>query len=246
MHQTAKFTIAIIFMMFPIWSQAAEVEENIATNILTKLSAARPDFKYGEVSNSPMPGIYQVQVEQGPLLYVSKEGDFILTGTLYGVVPGGFVDMQELALKPIRKSKLEAIPESDKVVFSPKGETKSFVHVFTDVDCGYCRKLHQEVPELNAMGIEVRYLAYPRAGINSESHRKIAAAWCAKDRQTTMTKLKNRQPVDVEYCEDNPVADQFRLGAELGVRGTPAIVLPDGTLLPGYLPAKQLAMHLGL
>lgn len=246
MQQSVKLIMVLLVMFITHYSSAGEVENSVASKIIGKLQTARPDLNYGEVQHSPMPGIYQVQVEQGPLLYVGAEGDFIITGSLYGVVPGGFVDMQELALKPKRKAMLDAVANSDKVVFSPEGETKTYIHVFTDVDCGYCRKLHQEVPELNDLGIEVRYLAYPRAGINSDSHRKIALAWCAKDRQAVMTKLKKRQPVSVEYCEDNPVADQFRLGNELGVRGTPAIVMPDGTLLPGYMPASQLAQHLGL
>ncbi|WP_240946293.1 DsbC family protein [Pseudomaricurvus alkylphenolicus] len=229
--------------------QAAEaVPAAVSTKILAKLQAARPDFMYGEIKPTAMDNIYQVQVENGPLLYVSADGGFIITGTLYGVTAKGFVDLKEQSLKPERVAKLNAVPESDKVVFPAEGKTKAYIHVFTDVDCGYCRKLHREVPAMNAKGIEVRYLAYPRAGIGSASHKKIAAAWCAKDdeRLETMTKLKNGQGVNVDYCQDNPVADHFRLGGELGVRGTPAIVLADGTMLPGYLTADQLAMQLGL
>ena len=227
-------------------ASVTKVDAELAKVITKRLQAARPDLEYGEVKQTPMPGLYQVQVTDGPLLYVSGDGQFAMTGTLYGVVPGGFVDLAELALQPLRREKLAAIPASDEVVFPAEGERKALIYVFTDVDCGYCRKLHQEVPELNAMGIEVRYLAYPRAGIGSPSYRKIALAWCAKDRQTTLTRLKNSQTVDVAYCEDNPVAEQFRLGGELGVSGTPAIVLEDGTLLPGYLPAHALAARIGI
>ena len=251
MQYRVKVFVAALVIALSSFAGAEEAADNVidasvASHILTKLRQARPDFEYGEVSSSPIDGLYQVQVEGGPLLYVAKDGNFMLTGSLYGVVDGGFLDMQELALKPLRKAALDRLADADQIIFSPKGEVKSYIHVFTDVDCGYCRKLHQEVPELNAMGIEVRYLAYPRAGINSESYRKIATAWCAKDRLETMTRLKNRQPVDAKYCSDNPVAAQYELGNQLGVRGTPAIILPDGTMLPGYLPAKQLAMRLGL
>ena len=223
------------------------VVESATVEIIQKrLQTARPDFEYGEVQVSPMPGIYQVQVVDGPLLYVSGDGQFVLAGKMYGVAPGGFVDIEELALQPVRRNKLAAIPASEEVIFPADGKRKALIYVFTDVDCGYCRKLHQEVPALNAMGVEVRYLAYPRAGIGSASYRKIALAWCAKDRQTTMTRLKNSEKVEVAYCEDNPVAEQFRLGNELGVRGTPAIVLEDGTMLPGYMPAPALAQHLDI
>ena len=246
--------LALVVVGATGWAQAlapkmAAVESipaEISEIILQKLNSARPDFQYQSVQRSPMPGIYQVQVVRGPLLYVSGDGNFILDGTMYGVVAGGFVDMQELALKPKRKSRLDAVPNEQKVVFSPEGTPKAYIHVFTDVDCGYCRKLHQEVPELNKMGVEVRYLAFPRAGVGSASHHKIAAAWCAEDRQETMNRLKNLKPVDVPYCQDNPVADQYKLGSELGVRGTPAIFLADGSLLPGYLPAAELGARLGL
>ena len=220
--------------------------EEISSKIIAKLQQARPDFAYGKAMPSPIPGLYQVQVINGPLLYVSEDGDFALNGTMYGVVKGGFVDLRELALKPARAQMMESAPLEDMIVFSPEGETKASVYVFTDVDCGYCRKLHQEVPELNEMGIEVRYLAFPRAGIGSASYRKIASAWCADDRNDALTRLKRRQSISAAYCDENPVADQYTLGNELGVRGTPAIILADGTLLPGYMPAKQLASQLDI
>ena len=115
------------------------------------------------------------------------------------------------------------------VIFPAVGETKGVVSVFTDVDCGYCRKLHQEVPKLNQMGIEVRYLAYPRAGVGSRSYQKIVSAWCAADPNKAMTQLKSGMEIPDVSCE-NPVAAQFDLGQQVGVTGTPAIVLEDGRL----------------
>src|SRR5690606_13363610 len=130
--------------------------------------------------------------------------------------------------------------------FKPKGKPKAVVSVFTDVDCGYCRKLHKEVPQLNAMGIEVRYLAYPRAGIGSESYQKLVTIWCAKDRQTAMTRFKNGEHVATSTCKDNPISDQYTLGDKMGVNGTPALVKVDGELIPGYMPADDLAKTLGV
>ena len=134
----------------------------------------------------------------------------------------------------------------DMIIFKPAGESKAIMNVFTDVDCGYCRKFHQEVPQLNAMGIEVRYLAFPRAGIPSGSYNKIAKAWCAKDKQDTLTKVKNGRNVDVEVCDNNPIAEHYSFGNSIGVTGTPAIVLMDGTLIPGYQPAASYAKLLGI
>ncbi len=222
------------------------VPQEVSSAILEKLQNARPDFAYGAVTQSPLEGVYQVQIQGGPLVYVSASGDYVLTGTLLGVTADGFVDVQELALQPVRKAKLDEVEAKDEIVFPAEGKRKAYVYVFTDVDCGYCRKLHQEVPEMNAKGIEVRYLAYPRAGIGSPSYKKIAAAWCAKDPAEALTRLKNGLPSGAEYCEDNPVASQFNLGGELGVRGTPAIILEDGKMLPGYVTAAELEGMLGL
>ena len=132
------------------------------------------------------------------------------------------------------------------LVFAATGKRKATISVFTDVDCDYCRKLHLEVPELNAMGVEVRYLAYPRAGVGSESYRKIVSAWCATDPNTALTALKAGKTITDNQCSDNPVADQYQLGQQMGISGTPAILLEDGRLLPGYMPAAQLAESIGI
>jgi thiol:disulfide interchange protein DsbC len=140
---------------------------------------------------------------------------------------------------------MAAVDVKDTVVFPTGGERKAVISVFTDVDCGYCQKLHREVPRLNELGVEVRYLAYPRAGIGSRSYQKIVSAWCAEDPNSAITALKSGQEIPDSDCT-NPVAAQYELGQEVGVSGTPAIVLEDGRLLPGYLPADQLAQAIGI
>ncbi|MNF31627.1 Thiol:disulfide interchange protein DsbC precursor [compost metagenome] len=112
--------------------------------------------------------------------------------------------------------------------------------MFTDTDCGYCQKLHSEVTELNRLGVEVRYVAFPRQGLQSPAYTEMVNVWCAKDPQAAMTAAKSRQPVTTAQC-DNPVAKQYALGQMIGVSGTPAIVLANGKLIPGYQPAAQLA-----
>jgi len=111
--------------------------------------------------------------------------------------------------------------------------------VFTDIDCGYCRKLHADMDKYNAQGIRVRYLFYPRAGLRSESYRKAVSVWCADDRKAAMTAAKTGRPLPARSCV-NPVADQYNLGRQLGVRGTPALVLEDGEIIPGYVPPDKL------
>jgi len=235
----------------PLWaaeqgSSAGEVSSERKARILASLRSARPDLSYGDIQASPIPGIAVLQVENGPLLYVYNDGEFFFDGDLYQVGKGRFINIKEQALTAVRKDLLDEIPLADMIVFSPTVPVQGVINVFTDVDCGYCRKLHQEVPELNAMGIEVRYLAFPRAGIGSASYKKIASAWCADEPGQALTALKNGKEIEQNVCADNPVAKQYKLGQKMGVNGTPAIVLADGSLLPGYRPAAELAKVLGI
>ena len=125
------------------------------------------------------------------------------------------------------------------MVFAPEKEVKHTISVFTDIDCGYCRKLHQEMAEYNKHGIKVRYLAYPRAGVGSEAYEKAVSVWCADDRQKAMTAAKTGGELKQKTC-DNPVEAQFMLGQQLGISGTPALMLEDGQIFPGYVPADRL------
>ena len=230
-------------------SSPKEIDKPIDTieqSVLSRLKTARPDIQFTFLGESPVPGVYEVQVINGPLLFVHEQGEYLFQGGLLQVKEIGIVDTME-ARQAVRRSEIFAARATeDMIIYKPEGESKAIMNVFTDVDCGYCRKFHQEVPELNAMGIEVRYLAFPRAGIPSSSYDKIAKAWCAEDPQDALTKVKSGRTVDAEVCEDNPVAEQYAFGSELGVTGTPAIIFMDGTLIPGYQPAKKFAEALGL
>jgi len=223
------------------WSMAASEKE-----IIDNLASVRPDLIFKIVGESPLAGFYEVQVEDGPLLYVSQNGRHFFDGNLYQVTSNQFVDVRELGLIKARRDLFVSRRTDDMIIFKPAGQTKAIINVFTDVDCGYCRKLHSEVPELNAMGIEVRYLAYPRAGLKSESFNKIATAWCSDTPEQALTEIKNGKSLATSVCADNPIAEHYRLGGSLGVTGTPAIVLMDGTMIPGYRPAADFAELLGL
>ncbi len=223
----------------------AKIDGSVRATIIGKLKTARPDLEYTDVSHSPVAGIYQVQVVGGPILYVIGDGEYFFDGDLYKVKPGRFVNLREQAMVGMRKELLAGVDEKDMIVFAPVGPAKSFMYVFTDVDCGYCRKLHREVPELNQRGIEVRYLAFPRDGVGSPTYRKMVSAWCASNRKEALTELKNGGTLAAVECA-NPIAGQYQLGQRVGVTGTPAIVLADGSLLPGYQPAADLARVLGV
>jgi|TARA_B110000977_G_scaffold200757_1_gene292464 thiol:disulfide interchange protein DsbC len=223
------------------------VAPGIEATVKKQMLMARPDFIIESVTQSPIKGVYEATLAGGgPVFYVSADGKHMMVGDLYEIAPGGLVNLTEQAQDVERKKMLASVSIDDMIVFSPRGQVKASVTVFTDVDCGYCRKLHEEVPALNAKGIEVRYLAYPRAGIGSPSYNKIVSAWCAVDQQNALTKLKQLEPIPTNICAGNPVAAQFALGGKMGVRGTPALVLDSGRLLPGYMPADRLAAELGV
>ncbi|WP_428820849.1 DsbC family protein [Microbulbifer sp. MCCC 1A16149] len=225
----------------------ADVDAATAKQIKAKLAAGNPQANFGDVRESPVPGLYEVDVNGGNVLFVSKDGGHFIAGDLFEVGPQKVVNLSEQRRGRHRAEVMGEQDLKDMIVFSPKGETKAHIYVFTDVDCGYCRKLHDDVPKLNRMGIEVRYLAFPRAGLNSVGYRKIATAWCADDPNQTLTDLKNRKNVPLDVCKNNPVAAQYKMGNEvIDVRGTPTIVMEDGTVVPGYLPPDTLAKALGI
>lgn len=196
---------------------------------------------------SPAPGISEVQIENGPLIYATDDGAyFFLNGDLHQANATGAVNLTETRRAEARQQQLATVSVDDMIVFAPEGPSRAQITVFTDVTCFYCQKLHREVDQLNAEGIEVRYLAFPRSGIESEGAEKLATAWCADDQQTALTELKAGVALPVNMCEGNPIAAQYELGKEMGVSGTPAIVTSSGELVPGYRPAAALVALLGL
>lgn len=207
--------------------------------IRAAFKAARPDLAVGTVANSEIPGVYRVEIQNGPTLYSSADGRYFVAGDLFELSENGIQNVAEKRLQPMRKELLAEVPREDMVIFSPEGETKGALYVFTDVDCGFCQKLHREVPDLNAKGIEVRYLAYPRQGFGTPTFKKMVSTWCADDRLAAMDAMKARKPYPQKQCK-TPIAEQYELGQQLGVTGTPAIITEDGMLIPGYRPAEQL------
>jgi thiol:disulfide interchange protein DsbC len=218
-----------------------------AARLLSRLEAARPDIaaQVLDVEPAPIPGLFVLSLPGGTMLYGTADGRHLIAGDLYELTDGELVNLAEVERAETRRRLIAAVPRGDMIVFTPAGPTKAAISVFTDVDCGYCQLLHREVPELNQLGIEVRYLGYPRGGIGSDTHRKMTSAWCARDPNEAITRLKARETIPPATC-DNPIARHFELGGAVGVNGTPAIVLEDGRLLPGYLPAERLAAILGL
>lgn len=235
-----------LWALSSVHALAAGPKPDVAARILDRLKEARDDLEYSAVSLTPIPGLYAVDIVRGPTLYVTEDAKYFVAGDLFTIEHNGFVSVAEEARAKERVKLMAQVDKKDQIVFSPKGETKAVVHVFTDVDCGYCRQLHREIDEFNAYGIEVRYLAYPRAGVDSSSAEKLATAWCAKDPKATLTDFKWQKPVPIKTCSGNPVAEHYRLGQLVGVNGTPNMVTENGYLIGGYMPAEKLAKELGI
>ena len=184
-----------------------------------------------------MEGIYWVTAEGLPSFFTDKAGKHIIQGQIIAVGEGAPVDISAALVANTAQDALKAVDKKEMVIYPAKGETKSVVYAFTDADCGYCRKLHEEMDDINARGIEVRYLAWPRS---QESVPKMEAVWCSQDRHAAMNQAKMGANVQAPSCV-NPVQAHMALGAKLGVRGTPAIFTESGQQIGGYLPAEQLA-----
>ena len=188
-------------------------------------------------------GFYVVTMQDYAVLYVSEDRRWIFQGDLIEVKRE-----PELSLVPhtdrhigsMRETQLNALSSDDVIAFAPPFEApKAVVHVFTDTTCGYCQKLHAELSDYHEKGIEIRYLAFPRAGIDSAPYAAMVSAWCSDSPHTALTQLKLGAEIEAKTCK-NPIADQYRLGKLFGLRGTPMLVLSNGKTVGGYVNAEEL------
>lgn len=201
------------------------IEKNMAT-----LGASISD-----IAKSPVAGIYEVMTARG-LLYVSADGRHVFQGKIYDITDG-IVDISEARMAKMRKKRL--VEFEDSMLVFPAKQEKHQITVFTDVDCGYCRRLHSQMDEYNDLGITVRYMAFPRGGKRSQAWSDMQSVWCSKDPMKAMTEAKAGTDVATASC-DNKVPEHYQLGVEFGVTGTPALILGDGSMIPGYQPPENL------
>ena len=203
------------------------------------VAAAIPKVEIGSIRPAPVAGFKEVALG-GRVVYVSDDGKHLFQGTLIRL--GDRANLTESSEAVLRRGVLAAAGKDRRIVFPAKVQ-KHKVTVFTDIDCAYCRKLHSEIAQINAKGITVEYMFFPRAGINSESYDKAVAVWCAKDRNQALTDAKLDKPIPPRTCA-NPVAAEYELGQKVGVDGTPAMYLDDGTQVGGYLPPDELLQRI--
>ena len=213
-------------------------------NIRESLKNILPDGTVIElIEPSPIPGIYAVYYGDLQPIYVTQDGSFFIYGDIYKININSISNITEKSVAERRKLILQNIPSEELISFKSSNEQFSVI-VFTDVDCGYCRKLHNQIDEYNSLGISINYAAFPRSGIGTSAFTKMVGAWCSDNPKDSMTKLKNNSPLDISFCENQPVSKQYIIGKKLGVDGTPAIFSMDGEMFPGYIEPEELLLRL--
>ena len=199
------------------------------------MAKSMPSMKVDSIKPAAVKGLFEV-VAGTTIYYVSEDGKYLLQGRLVDIA--AHKDLTEEKLNGARKLAIEKIGQANMIVFKPK-IAKYTVTIFTDIDCGYCRKLHSEIDQYLAQGITIQYLFFPRAGKGSDSYNKAVSVWCSEDRNAALTAAKKDQKLPEKTC-DNPVDKHMQLAAEFDLKGTPMIISEKGFAYPGYLPAKQL------
>ncbi|NOQ35397.1 MAG: thioredoxin fold domain-containing protein [Methylococcaceae bacterium] len=203
------------------------------------LKKAMPTVTIDSITPTGISGLQEVVI-QGGIFYVSTDGKYLLQGHLIDIEAKKDITEEKLAVSRVKS--IKDVGEENMIIFKPE-TSKYKVSIFTDIDCGYCRKLHSEMDQYLAEGITVQYLFFPRAGKGSESYDKAVSVWCADDKNKALTDAKSGTNPDKKTC-DNPVDAHMALGEAFDARGTPMIITEKGNVLPGYVPAKQLAQAL--
>lgn len=218
---------------------SGSVVANSVDEIKQRLVKQIPELSDAKVSTTPVAGLYAVQ--QGAFVfYTSADANYVLRGDLLSLVDQR--NLTEEAQQSFRVSVLKRLSEKDTINFVPeKSKASHSITVFTDVDCPYCHQMHQMVPKLLEAGIAVRYVMYPRAGVDSPSYQKTVHAWCQRANKAELDQLMKggAAPTKLTTCA-HPIKQQFELANELGLQGTPSIILADGRLIPGLAPFEEL------
>jgi thiol:disulfide interchange protein DsbC len=239
MNRTSHLIAALLSCFLLTTANAETKDEQAFDAVEAKIRALVPNAKTIAISETPIEGVLQVQINSD-IVYVTTDGQYLLQGQIMDIDTRANITDQ--AKSGIRLGLLNGLKTDEQIIFAPE-HPKYELLVFTDIDCGYCRKLHNQIKEYNEEGIAIHYMAFPRAGIGSDSYDKFVSVWCSDDQREALTLAKNGTDPAPLKCP-NPIADQYELGREVGVTGTPALVTTDGTLIPGYMPPEQLRQRL--
>lgn len=237
-----KRLITLCFTLFAVGGAYAEQSpEQVRQMIQQKLSAFAPDLKLDAIERAPVAGFYEVSIGTR-VVYFSEDGKYLFLGELLDANSRENLTQQRRA--SLTAGRLEQYGTERMIVIGPE-DAERHLTVFTDVDCPYCAKFHRDVPALNAAGVQVRYLLFPRTGLGGRSYKRAVGVWCADDRVESVGIAKAGGEVTSKDC-DNPVSEHYELGQEIGINGTPAIILDNGEMIAGYVPPRDLFQQLGI
>lgn len=218
-------------------SDISDVPENVLENIRTKLTERLPGIGIGSINSTQISGIYEL-ITDGQIYYIDESAEYLLDGSLIQL--SDRANLTEARLGGIHMSLIGQISEENMLVYEPEEASTRSITVFTDISCGYCRKLHAELDTLLEEGVRVRYLLFPRAGLGSQGHKDLESVWCADNPQEAMTNAKAGGEIEPMTC-DNPIEQHVALAEKVGLRGTPLIYTDSGDKVPGYREAAELA-----
>ena len=237
--------ISLLLALMPVsMAQNLNETQSLREKLVQAIEvASQNQLQIVSLKATPLPRIYEVELNSGEILYSDISGDYLFAGDMYQTTGSGLLNLSAGTRQIRTQEKIASIPEEEMIIFTPETEVKATLTVFTDVDCTYCRALHRDIDMILEKGIQVRYLAYPRGGENAESYDKMLSVWCSDDRHKTLTQAKNGQNLPKRNCE-SPVLTHYFLGNELGISGTPALVFPDGRVIPGYVEVDRLVTML--
>lgn len=228
------YSLAIVFALL-ISVNITPVRAGDVEVIQDSLKTVLPGMDITRIEPSAIPGMYAVLIG-AEVFYVSSDGQYLLRGDLIDIPNKANLSEQQRSVA--RREILKSVPEEQYIEYAPR-DPEHTIYVFTDITCGFCQRLQGDINDINRNGIAVKYLAFPREGVDSETSRRMESVWCAEDRQAALSNAMIGLNVEQASC-DNPVTEHYNLGQTMGVRGTPAIYTEDGRYLPGYMPPDEL------
>lgn len=237
MNRRITALLGLLAASATVWAAPSPIEQAV--------QRLQPGSEVLGVKETPVRGLFEVTIKDFDPVYLSEDGRYFLSGQLMQVTDAGkVVNLTDEKKRAERTAALANVPLGDQIIYSP-AKPKARIYVFTDVDCGYCRKFHTEIETYVAVGVEVHYLAYPRAGTTGETFETMQSIWCSADRKAALTKVKAGGDLEPRKCA-SPVAKQYNLGKSMGVKGTPSIYRDDGTQIGGFLTPVQMKKALQL
>jgi len=223
-------------------SFAGEIEDSI----VDKMKLINPNIEVSEVIESPWPGMYEVTLASGEVIFSDKSAEYLVLGQMFNLsLEKGFVNLTQKKFEKKVAAVLADANSDEQIIYKAKGEEKAVISVFTDISCYYCKKLHKAIPQLQESGVTIKYLAFPREGKNSDTANQMSSIWCAKDKAKAMNLAKNSGRIESLSCDD-PVEKQFDLARELGVNATPTIFTTEGVKISGFASAERLLSEIGV